>query len=117
MGGRLAEQAGSRPSARVRLRPLPQVEQRGALLSARGPPGTGLLGGLEQLDQVAGGVGDKYLASAGAGDRVAAERHPGSAEPIDLDVQILDDEVDAVATGCGRIGGGRAGTGAGGSGQ
>jgi hypothetical protein len=76
-----------------------------------------LLVGLEQLDEVAGGVGEQDLSSAGAGDRVAAEGQPGVAEPLDLGVQAVDDEVDAVASGCGRVGRGRAGAGAGGSGQ
>src|SRR6266542_6894433 len=90
---------------------------RGALLSRLGRCGAGLLGGLEQFDQVAGRVGEQDLAPAGAGDCVAAERHPGAAKPVDLGVQTIDDEVDAVATGGGRVGRGRAGAGAGGSGQ
>jgi hypothetical protein len=34
---------------------------------------------LEELDQVAGGVGDQHLTPAGAFDHVAAHRQPGAA--------------------------------------
>jgi hypothetical protein len=58
---------------------------------------------LEQFDQVAGGVGDQDLATAGAGDQVAAERQPGRTQSVDLGVQIVDDQVDTVAAGRGGI--------------
>src|SRR5690349_4767481 len=61
-------------------------------------------GRLEELDEVSGGVGDQDLASAGAGHQVAAQRYPRGAEPLDLGVQVVDDEVDAVAAGCGGVG-------------
>jgi hypothetical protein len=72
---------------------------------------------LEQLRQVAGGVGEQDLAPAGTGDYVASEGQTGLAEPRDLGVQVVDDEVDAVAAGGGGVVGGGAGAGAGGSGK
>ena len=74
------------------------------------------MGGLEQFDQVAGGVGEQDLAPTGAGDHVAAEGQAGVTEPGDLGIQVVDDQVDAVVA-SGGIVGGRAGAGAGGSGQ
>ena len=73
--------------------------------------------GLEQFDQVAGGVGEKDLASAGTGDHVAAKRHIAVAEPGDVGIQVVDDQVDTVAASGGVVVGGGAGTGACGSGQ
>lgn len=37
------------------------------------------VGGLEEFDEITGGVGEQDLASAGAGDDVATERQPGAA--------------------------------------
>jgi hypothetical protein len=54
---------------------------------------------LEQFDQVAGGVGKQDLTAAGAGDHVTAKRQAGSTLPLDLGVEVLDDQVDAVAPG------------------
>jgi hypothetical protein len=74
-------------------------------------------GGGEQFDEVAGGVGEQNLASAGAGDDVAAEGQSGAAQALDLGIEIVNGEMDAVAAGsCGvrRCG---AGAGAGRSGQ
>jgi hypothetical protein len=67
---------------------------------------------LEQLDQVAGGVGEQDLSPSRAADRVRAEGESGSAKSVDLSVEIIDDEVDAVAAGDGRVVGRDAGTGA-----
>ena len=58
---------------------------------ARGRSGAG---GLEQLDDVAGGVFEQDLAAAGAGDDVVAEAHSGLAEPSYLGGDVGDDEVD-----------------------
>jgi hypothetical protein len=77
----------------------------------------GLVGGLEQFDDVAGGVSEQDLAPAGAGDRVAAKGHASAGEPGDLGIQVVDDEVDAVAASGGGVVGGGAGAGTGGSGQ
>ena len=75
------------------------------------------MGGLEQFDEVAGGVGEQDLAPARAGDEVAAEGQAGGAQPGDLGVEVVDHEMDAVAAGGGgRVGGG-AGAGAGGAGE
>jgi len=42
------------------------------------------------LDQVACGVGQQDLASAWAGDHVAAERQPNAPEPVDLPTASRD---------------------------
>ena len=48
------------------------------------------------------GVGEQDLASAGAGDDVAAEGQSGAAQALDLGIEIVNGEVDAVAAGsCG----------------
>src|SRR6266540_2639587 len=60
-----------------------------------GGRGGGLVGGLEQLDQVAGGVGEQDLAPAGSGDRLAAEGQARATESVDLGVEVVDDEVEA----------------------
>ena len=58
---------------------------------------------LEQLDRVAGRVVQDDLPSARAGDHVAAEGHAGGAQPGDLGVDVVDQQVDAVpAAGSGR---------------
>src|SRR5688572_13259000 len=67
-------------------------------------------GGLEQLDQVAVGVGEQRLAPAGAGDQVAAEGEARAAKPGEFGVEVVDDELDAVAARGGGIV--RGGTGA-----
>ncbi len=54
-------------------------------------------GGLEEFDQVAGRVGEQDLASAGAGDDVAKEGQTRVAEPSDLGIDVVEDEVDAIA--------------------
>jgi hypothetical protein len=54
------------------------------------------MGGLEQFDEVAGRVGEQDLAPAGAGDHIVAEGQSGGAQPADLGVEVVDDEVDAV---------------------
>src|SRR4051812_22713975 len=81
------------------------------------PRAGGPVGGLEQFDQIAVGVGEQDLAPTRAGDQVAAERQARVAEPGDLGVEVVDDEVDAVVAGGGGIVGGGAGTGTGGAGQ
>jgi hypothetical protein len=45
---------------------------------------------LEQFDEVAGGVGEQDLASAGAGYYVAAERQAGGAQSVDFGVEVVD---------------------------
>src|ERR687898_2665405 len=78
---------------------------------------TGSAGGGEQFDEVAGRVGEQDLASARAGYDVAAEGQSGAAQALDLGIEIVNGEVDAVAaSSCGvrRCG---AGAGAGRSGQ
>ena len=107
--------AGVRPRGRWRER-CPVLRRQRAM-KGRPPPGCAtagggsdrgwcgwlplnasrLAGGFEQFDEVAGGVGEQDLASAGAGDDVAAEGQSGAAEPVDLGVEVVDDEVDAVA--------------------
>src|SRR3954469_10172781 len=72
---------------------------------------------LEQLDQIAVRVGEQDLPPTRAGDQVAAEGQVCIAEPGDLGVEVVDDEVDAVTAGDGGIVGGGAGTGTGGAGQ
>ena len=68
------------------------------------------MGGFEEFDQVARGVGEQDLMPAGAGDHVAVEGQSGAAQPVDLGVQVVHDQVDAVAAGAGA---GRGGAGAG----
>jgi hypothetical protein len=77
----------------------------------------GPVGGLEQFDQIAVGVGEQDLAPTRASDQVTAEGQARVAEPGDLGVQVVDDELDAVTARSGGIVGGGAGAGAGGSGQ
>src|SRR5215203_432752 len=61
------------------------------------PPTTmSSLGGLEELDRVAGGIVERNLLAAGATDDVVAKREPGRAQALDLARDIVDDEVDAV---------------------
>src|SRR4029453_5565887 len=47
-------------------------------------PGRVLTGRLEEIDQGTGRGGEQDLAPARTGDRLAAERQPGPAEPVDL---------------------------------
>jgi 3-carboxy-cis,cis-muconate cycloisomerase len=67
----------------------------------RGPAASG--SGLEQLDQVAGRVGEQDLPAAGARDELAAERQPGGTQPVDLGLQVVHDQVDPVAAGTGGL--------------
>ncbi len=53
-------------------------------------------GRLEDLDRVAGGVVDEYLSTSGSADYVVAEIGAGDAEALDLGVDVVDDEMDAV---------------------
>jgi hypothetical protein len=55
-----------------------------------------LVGGLEELDRVPGRVVDEDLLPAGPGDDVVAEPEACGAEALDLGVDVVDDEVDAV---------------------
>lgn len=68
--------------------------------------GSGAGGGFEEFYEVAGGVGEQDLPAAGAGDHVALEGEAGGAQPVDLGVEVVDDEVDAVASGGDGVGGG-----------
>jgi len=62
--------------------------------------------GLEEFDEVAGRVGEQDLASSGSGDDVAVEGQPDGVESVDLGVEVVDDEMDAVpARGGGRTAG------------
>ncbi len=54
------------------------------------------MGRLEEFDEIAGGVGEQDLASARAGDHLALAGHSGGAEPTDLVVEVVDDEMNAV---------------------
>jgi hypothetical protein len=74
-------------------------------------------GGGEQFDEVAGRVGEQDLASAGASDDVAAEGQSGAAQALDLGIEIVNDEVDAVTAGCCGVRRCGAGAGAGRPGQ
>src|SRR3954451_20474312 len=53
-------------------------------------------GGLEELDRIACGVVYEDLLPAGAGDDVVAEAEPRLAEPRDLALDVVDDQVDPV---------------------
>jgi hypothetical protein len=75
------------------------------------------VGGLEQFDQVASGVGEQDLTPSGPGNRLAEKRQTGATESVDLGVKVLDDEMDAVAARAGGVCGRSAGAGTGGSGQ
>lgn len=46
---------------------------------------------LEQLDQIAGEVGEQDLAAAGPGNQLAAERQANATESVDLGVQVVDE--------------------------
>src|SRR5207245_9122627 len=54
------------------------------------------LGGLEQLDDVAGGILEQDLRSARPGDDLVAGPQAGLAKPVDLSAQVRDHELDAV---------------------
>jgi hypothetical protein len=59
-----------------------RLQSRSSRVSGRGRTGClGTAGRLEQLDQVAGGVGDQDLAPSGTGDHVAAEGDTHVPEP------------------------------------
>ncbi len=60
--------------------------------------GCSATGGLEELDDVAGRVLEQDLLAAGSFHDVVAERRAGVAEPSDLGVDVVDDEVDPVPT-------------------
>src|SRR5262245_66669962 len=53
-------------------------------------------GGLEELDDVAGGVLEQDLPAAGSCEDVVAEPGPRGAEAGDFGIDVVDDEVDAV---------------------
>ncbi len=58
------------------------------------------MSGLEQFDgEVARGVGEQDLTPTRTRDHVAAKRQSGGAQPVDLGVQVTDDQMDAVAAG------------------
>src|SRR5215218_9366943 len=79
-------------------RPASIARQVVSVRSGRGRCGcAGPLGRLEQFDQVASEVGEQDLAPAGAGDHVTAEGQAGAAEPGDLGVKVVEDDLDAVA--------------------
>jgi len=61
--------------------------------------------GLEQLDQVASRIGDQDLASAGSRDDLAAKGDSSGTEPVDLAVEVVEDQVDAIPARP-RVGGG-----------
>src|SRR5262245_52576286 len=61
------------------------------------------VGGLEQLDEVPRGVGEQNLAAARAGNYVAAERQPRVSQPVDLGIEVADDQMDPVATAVGGV--------------
>lgn len=74
-------------------------------------------GGLEQFDQIAGGVGEQDLATTRPADHITTEGDTGSAQSGDLGVEVADDEVDTVAARPGHVGGGGARTRTGWAGQ
>src|SRR5689334_21728885 len=88
-----------------------------SITAGRMSGGSPVVGGLEQFDEVAGRVGDEELAPARSGDQVAAEGQAGFPEAGGLGLQVVDDEVDAVAARGLVLGGGGAGAGAGGAGE
>src|SRR4030088_2648222 len=53
-------------------------------------------GRLEQLDQIAGGILEQDLRTAGPGHDLVAEFDSGGAQPCDLGGEIIDDQVNAV---------------------
>jgi hypothetical protein len=55
-----------------------------------------VLGVLEQLDDVAGGVLEQDLLAAGPGEDLVPERHTRGPEAVDLGRDVVDDQVDAV---------------------
>src|SRR5262249_44133505 len=61
-------------------------------------------GGLEELDDVAGGVLEQYLLAAGSFEDVVAEPSTGAAETGHLGIDVVDDEVDAVPAARPRLG-------------
>src|SRR5437763_76209 len=69
---------------------------RGGTLCGVGHRVRSLVGGLEQLDRVAGGVLEQDLLPAGTGHDVVAEVHARVAESLDLGSDVIDNEVDAV---------------------
>src|SRR2546428_2187819 len=52
--------------------------------------------GLEELDRVSGRVVEQDLRAAGSLDDIVAEAEPGGAQPGDLGLDVVDDQVDAV---------------------
>src|SRR5437868_3775682 len=54
--------------------------------------------GLEQLDRVSRGVVDQHLLASGSADDVVPELETGGAQPFDLGMDVLDDEMDPVPT-------------------
>ena len=56
-------------------------------------------GGLEELYEVAIRVREQDLTATGSGDHFTAERKARGAEPVDLGVQVVEHQVDAVASG------------------
>src|SRR3954454_17575095 len=71
----------------------------------------------EQLDQVSGRVRKEDLPSAGARDHLAAEGKACGAKSGDLGIEILNDELNPVTAGLGRVVGGGARAGAGSPGE
>src|SRR5215831_16431078 len=60
--------------------------------------------GLEEFDDVAGGVLEQDLFAAWSFEDVVAEQSPGVAETGDLGIDVVDDEVDAVPAARRRLG-------------
>ena len=54
--------------------------------------------GLKQFDEVPRGIADQHLHAAGTSDDVVAERHTLGAQPSDLALEFVDDEMDAIPT-------------------
>src|SRR6476659_8729078 len=54
------------------------------------------VGGLEELDDVAGRVLEEDLLAARSHDDVVAERGARGSQPLDLGADVVDDEVDPV---------------------
>src|SRR5918996_1746811 len=84
-------------------RPAPRVAPATALPGPRVAGARSLVGGLEQFDEVAGRVGEQNLPAARPGHHVAVKVQTSRAEPVDLGIQVVDNQVDTVAAGSVRV--------------
>lgn len=54
--------------------------------------------GLEELDEIAVRVRQQDLTATRSGDHLTAKRQTRRSEPVDLGVQVVENQVDAVAS-------------------